>query len=356
MIRYAVVGAGWISQEAFIPGAAQSGNSRVAAIVTGDVEKAGRLARFHDIPEVASYAEYDALLASDRIDAVYIALPNSMHADHAIRAAKAGKHVMVEKPLACTVDEAEAMIAAARDAGVFLMTAYRLHNEPGTLALLEKVRSGAIGRPLFFQSVFSFQSAPGNHRLKAEHWGGPLQDVGVYCVNAARHVFAEEPVEVIATRHQPADDPRFTEIEASVAATLRFPSGGIAQFIASFGAAPVDAYRVVGTEGDIELDPGFRFETATRMRLRRDGRIEETPFDRVDQFGGQIAYFSDCIATGEPPVADGGEGLADMRVLLAIEQAALTGRPVAIETPARARYASPDMLRSCQVTDHRLLL
>ncbi|MBB5223148.1 putative dehydrogenase [Amaricoccus macauensis] len=356
MIRYAVVGAGWISQEAFLPGAAQSGNSRVAAIVTGDVGKAGRLASFHGIPDVVSYADYDALLASDRIDAVYVALPNSMHADYAIRAAKAGKHVMVEKPLACTLDEAEAMIAAARDGGVFLMTAYRLHNEPGTLALLEKVRSGAIGRPLFFQSVFGFQSAPGNHRLKAEHWGGPLQDLGVYCVNAARHVFAEEPVEAIAVRHQPADDPRFAEIEATVAATLRFPSGGIAQFIVSFGAAPIDAYRVVGTEGDIELDPGYRFETATRMRLRRDGRVEETPFERVDQFGGQIAYFSDCIVRGEPPVADGGEGLADMRALLAIEEAALTGRPVAIGTPARSRYASADMARSCPVTDHRLLI
>lgn len=356
MIRYAVVGAGWISQEAFIPGAAQSGNARVAALVTGDVEKAGRLAGFHQIPEVVAYSDYDALLASDRIDAVYVALPNSMHADYAIRAARAGKHVMVEKPLACTVDEAEAMIAAARDGGVFLMTAYRLHNEPGTLALIEKIRGGAIGRPLFFQSLFGFQSVLGNHRLRAQHWGGPLQDLGVYCVNAARHVFAEEPVEATATLHQPGDDPRFAEIEASIAATLRFPSGGIAQFIASFGSAQIDAYRVVGTEGDVELDPGYRFETATRMRLRRDGRIEETPFERVDHFAGQIAYFSDCIASGTPPVADGEEGLADMRVLLAIEQAARTGRPVAIANPARARYAGADLARARPVTEHRLLL
>ena len=356
MIRYAVVGAGWISQEAFIPAAAQSGNARVAAIVTGDPRKAGRLAEFHHVPEVVTYAEYDALLASDRIDAVYVALPNSMHADYAIRAARAGKHVMVEKPLARTAEEAEAMIVAARDGGVFLMTAYRLHNEPGTLALLEKVRSGAIGRPLFFQSVFGFQAELGNHRLKAEHWGGPLQDLGVYCVNAARHVFAEEPIEATATLHRPSDDSRFTEVEASIAATLRFASGGIAQFIASFGAAPIDAYRVVGSEGDIELDPGFRFETATRLRLRRDGNVEETSFARVDHFAGMIAYFSDCIATAEPPEVDGGEGLADMRVLLAIEEAARTGRAVAISSPPRPRYASAAMLRTRPVTEHRLLV
>lgn len=179
MIRYAVVGAGWISQEAFLPGVAQSGNSCVAALVTGDPGRVRPLAEFHGIPQVVSYAEYDALLAGDPVDvdAVYIALPNSMHADYAIRAARAGKHVLVEKPLSRTEAEARAMIAAAEAAGVFLMTAYRLHNEPGTIAVLEKIRAGAIGRPLFFQSVFGFQAKPGNHRLKAEHWGGPLQDM-----------------------------------------------------------------------------------------------------------------------------------------------------------------------------------
>ena len=227
---------------------------------------------------------------------------------------------MVEKPLANTVDEANAMIAAARDAGVYLMTAYRLHNEPGTLAVLDRIRAGAIGTPLIFQSVFSFQTQLGNHRLKASHWGGPLQDVGVYCLNAARHIFSEEPVEAVAMRHQPHDDLRFSEIEATIAATLRFPSGGLAQFVASFGAAASDSYRVVGTLGDLDLDPGFKFETATHLRLRHNGKTEEIAFPQVDHFAGQLAYFSDCIRTSTPPEADGEEGLADMRALLAIEE------------------------------------
>jgi predicted dehydrogenase len=356
MIRYAVVGAGWISQEAFMPGVAQSGNSRITAIVTGDLVKAKKLADFHGVDQVVSYADYDALVASDTIDAVYIALPNSMHADYAIRAASAGKHVMVEKPLAVSVAESEAMIAAAREHNVFLMTAYRLHNEPGTVGLLEKIREGAIGKPLFFQSIFAFQMAQGNHRLKAEHWGGALQDVGVYCVNAARHVFGEEPIEANATLHQPEGDPRFAEIEASIAATLRFPSGGIAQIIASFGAASVDGYRVTGSEAEIELDPAYRFETATTMRLRKNGKVEETQFPQVDHFGGQAAYFSDCIINGTPPEADGEEGLCDMRVLLAIEEAAKTGKTVAINSPARPRHPTPDMVRQRPVTTKRLLI
>ncbi len=355
MINYAVVGAGWISQIAFLPGVAQSGNSRVAAIVTGDRAKATQLAEFHGVGAIVGYDGYDALLKSPSIDAVYIALPNHMHADYAIRAARAGKHVLVEKPLASSEDEALAMIAAARNANVFLMTAYRLHNEPGTVAVLEHIRAGAIGRPLFFQSVFSFQTELSNHRLKAKASGGPLQDVGVYCINAARHVFAEEPIEAIAMAHRPADDPRFPEVDATVAATLRFPSGGLAQFVASFGAADVDSYKVVGTLGDLELDPGFRFETATKLRLRRDGNIVETPFPQVDHFGAQVAYFSDCISTGTSPEADGEEGLADLRVLRAIEKALLTGLPQPIASPPRLRHPSPDLVRLAPPTDRRLV-
>ncbi|RFB80730.1 Gfo/Idh/MocA family protein [Methylovirgula sp. 4M-Z18] len=356
MIRYAVVGAGWISQQAFLPGVGQSGNAKVTVIVTGDRRKSAKLAEFYGIGSVVDYSSYDAVVCGQDIDAVYIATPNHLHADYAIRAARAGKHILVEKPIATSEEEALAMIAAAREAGVFLMTAYRLHNEPGTVAVLEAIRSGAIGRPLFFQSIFSFQTVVGNHRLKAESWGGPLQDVGVYCINAARHIFAEEPIEAVAMAHRPGDDPRFQEIEASVGAMLRFPSGGLAQFVASFGAAPVDNYRVIGSSGDLELDPGFKFETATKLRLRRDGEIHETPFPHIDHFGAQVAYFSDCITSGTPPEADGEEGLADLRVLRAVEKGSLTGQPQPITSPPRRCHPSPDLVRMTPPTDRRLIL
>ncbi|WP_421695643.1 Gfo/Idh/MocA family protein [Aestuariivirga sp.] len=343
MIKYAVVGAGWITQEAFLPGVAQSGNSRVEAIVSGNSKKSAALARMYDIPLAVSYDEYDSLLQSDRIDAVYVALPNSLHAEYAIRAARAGKHVIVEKPLANTETEAEAMIAAAKDGGVYLMTAYRLHNEPGTLAVLDRIRSGEIGKPLVFQSIFSFQAQPDNHRLVAEHWGGPLQDVGVYCINAARHIFSEEPIEATAISYRPTDDDRFKEVDATIAATLRFPSGGLAQFVASFGVSSVDAYRVVGSTGNLELGPGFRHDTPTTLRLRRNGESIKITFPQVDHLGGHMAYFSDCITSHTPPEPDGEEGLADMRVLFAVEEAARTGKPVSIKSSARPRHPTSDM-------------
>lgn len=356
MIRFAVVGAGWISQEAFIPGVAQTANATIAAIVTGDLVKGAKLAAFHGVPQVVPYEGFDALLASDAIDAVYIALPNSLHADYAIRAARAGKHILVEKPLAISVAQAEAMIAAADATGVYLTTAYRLHNEPGSIAVLDHIRAGDIGTPLLFQSAFSFQIPLGNHRLSASHWGGPLQDIGVYCLNAARHVFAEEPIEAMAMINQPVGDRRFAEVEATIAVTLRFPSGGLAQFLASFGAAETAGYRVIGSQGTLELDPGYRFESATHLRLCVAGKTTETTFPQIDQFGAQVAYFSDCIANRVRPEADGEEGLADLRALLAIAQAAKTGLPQSIASPPRPHHPTADMVRVIPVTTHRLLV
>lgn len=339
-----------------MPAVAATGNSVMQAIVSGSPGPAQELAAFHGVPEVVGYAGYDALIHSDRIDAVYIALPNSMHADYAIRALRAGKHVLVEKPLATTLAEGEAMIAAAEASGALLMTAYRLHNEPGTIAALEAIRAGRIGTPVHFSSTFAFQSALGNHRLQASHWGGPLQDIGVYCLNAARHVFGAEPVEVQAMAARPLDDPRFAEIDAHLAVTLRFPEGRLAQFFCSFGAEMTEYYRVLGTEGELTVDPGYRFESAISLRLRRGAKVEVTDFPAVDHFSGQIAYFSDCIAAGTPPEADGAEGLADMRALLAIEESVRTGASVALHSPARSRHPDATTLRSFAPTTRRLLI
>jgi predicted dehydrogenase len=328
----------------------------MTAIVSGSADTARKLADFHGIDHVYGYDRYDEMLLSGNVDAVYIALPNSMHADYAIRAARAGIHALVEKPLATTVAECEAMIAAADAAGVYLMTAYRLHNEPGTLEALEAVRRGDIGDPRFFNSVFSFQSAPDNHRLRAEHWGGPLQDIGVYCLNAARHMFGCEPVEAIAATTHGDGDPRFREVEETIAATLRFPGDRLATFVASFGAHDADGWRVLGTKGEIEMSPGYRFETATRLRILRGAEVSDRTFPRLDQFSGQVAYFSDCIIGKTPPEADGWEGLADVRAMRAIEEAARTGRSQLITTPPRERRPTPDMVRSFPPTDRRLVL
>ncbi|WP_254028246.1 Gfo/Idh/MocA family protein [Mesorhizobium ventifaucium] len=351
-----MVGAGWIAQEAFMPSVSQTGNSTISAIVSGSAKNAAKLAEFHGVEHVFSYERYDQMLASDVADAVYVALPNSMHADYAIRALRAGKHALVEKPLATTEAECEAMIAAANESGAHLMTAYRLHNEPGTVELLERIRSGEIGDPRIFSAVFSFVASPDNHRLKAGYWGGPLQDIGVYCLNAARHIFATEPIEAVAVKSFGNGSAVVGEVEESIAVTLRFPQGRLAQFIASFGADNSDFYHVGGTKGSVTADPGFRFETAVRMKFRQGDTSAEKTFPQTDHFAGQTAYFSDCILGAQPPEPDGEEGLADVRALLAIERAASTGQPQKIDTPARQFHPTAEMIRILPTTEKRLVL
>ena len=355
-IRYAVVGAGWISQIAFMPSVAQTGNSVIKAIVTGNREGAAKLAKFHGIEHVFSYEQYDDMLRQGIVDAVYIALPNSQHADYAIRAAKAGVHALVEKPLAISVAECEAMIAASDKAGVWLMTAYRLHNEPGTIEVIDRINKGEIGDPRFFSSLFSYQVIAGNHRLEAEHWGGPLQDLGVYCLNAVRHAFGCEPVEAIAMTSHGDNDPRFAEVEGTIAALLRFPGDRLAHFTVSFGGGDIDTYRIIGSEGEIEMQPGFRFENTMKMRLTRGGKVTEKTFPAVDHFSGMTAYFSDCILKGQRPEPDGGDGLNDVRALLAIEAAARTGQPQKIVSAPRSSHPSPGMVRNFPPAEKRLML
>lgn len=355
-VRYAVVGTGWISQIAFMPSIAQTGNSEMTAVVSGNPGNARKLAAFHGIEHVYSYDRYDELLRSGLVDAVYIALPNSMHADFAVRAAKAGIHALVEKPLAVSVAECEAMIEAADKAGTCLMTAYRLHTEPGTIEAIDMVRRGEIGDPRFFSSVFSFPVAAGNHRLKAEHWGGPLQDIGVYCINAVRHLFQAEPTEVIAATAQAPHDDRFTEVEEMVSATLRFPGDRLAHFIASFGADEIDQYRVVGTTGQIEVSPAYKFDRAMKITLTKGGAVTSRQFPQYDHFSGQAHYFSDCILKGVKPEPDGGDGLADVAIMRAIEEAARTGRAQKITLPERPSHPVKEMAREFPMAEKRLML
>lgn len=356
LVRYAVVGAGWISQEAFLPAVSQTGNSKVSAIFSGNREGAQRLADFHAVENVYGYSDFDALLARDIVDAVYIAVPNPLHADLAIRAANAGKHVIVEKPIATTIAEATAMIDAARRGGVLLMTSYRLHNDPATLAALELLRSGKIGDPIAFTAQFSFQSHTGNHRLSSKFWGGPLQDIGIYCVNAARHIFEAEPIEVFAMAARPDNDERFAEIDASVAVTLRFPGHLLAQFYCSFGAHAVDNYRVIGSDGELIMEDGFRFDAPSKLVVKTIRNIDNNYYEICDQFAGQIQYFSECILDGVRLEPDGQEGLADLRILVAIEESLATGLPRAISNPPRPSHPERSMIKQLPTTKRRLLL
>ncbi|MDX1583336.1 MAG: Gfo/Idh/MocA family oxidoreductase, partial [Thermoanaerobaculia bacterium] len=303
-VRYAVVGLGHIAQVAVIPAFENaSENSELVALVSGDEDKLKALGERHDVPLRRSYEDYDALLESGDIDAVYIALPNSMHRDYAVRAAEAGVHVLCEKPMAVTSAECREMLDAADENDVRLMIAYRLHFEEANLKAAEIVAS-EIGNPRIFSSVFTMSVKEGDVRLKKELGGGPLYDIGIYCINAARYLFRDEPLSVSAIAASP-DDSRFAEVPETVAVSMRFPGDRLASFTASFGSAGTGSYRVIGTDGDLQLEPAYGYAVEMEHRLTVGGDTTRTKFDRRDQFAPELIHFSKSVLEGTDPGPSG---------------------------------------------------
>jgi glucose-fructose oxidoreductase len=235
--------------------------------------------------------------------------------------------------MAMDENECQAMVSAAEENGVKLMIAYRLHFERANLSAVEAIRSGKIGKPRIFNSVFTQQVVPGNIRLKRELGGGPVWDVGIYCINAARYLFRSEPDEVFAFQAT-GDDERFREVEESVTAVLRFPEDRLATFTCSFGASDVSEFQVVGTKGNLRADPAYDFAQGLRLNITVNGSTRESVFPKSDQFAPELLYFSDCILNNRDPEPSGKEGLADVKIIRAIYQSIETRRPVHLKPTA----------------------
>jgi glucose-fructose oxidoreductase len=334
-IRYAIVGLGHIAQVAVLPAFSHAQrNSRVVALVSDDDRKRRDVARTYRIGQTFSYDDYDACL--EQVDAVYIALPNSMHAEYTIRAAAKGVHVLCEKPMAVTADECQAMIDACRKQRVKLMIAYRLHFEEINLDVIDLVGKGRIGRPKFFNSSFSLTVSRDNIRVKKEMGGGSLYDIGVYCINAARHIFRAEPKEVVAISVN-SGARKLREIDESTGALLRFEGERVAAFVTSFNAADVGAYRIVGTKGDIRVDPAYEYAEGLVYELTIEGKTRRKRIPKRDQFAPELLYFSDCIRKNRSPEPSGEEGLQDVRIVQALYESAETGKAVQIPPFRRSK-------------------
>ncbi|MEO5573664.1 MAG: Gfo/Idh/MocA family oxidoreductase [Gammaproteobacteria bacterium] len=323
-VRYAVVGLGYIAQSAVLPGFAHAENADLVALVSDDPVKLKKLGKQYGVAQVFSYDEYDDLLNSGLIDAVYIALPNNLHRSYTVRAARAGVHVLCEKPMAITEQDCTAMMQAAQKHNVKLMIAYRLHFEKANLLAIEIARSGKLGDLRIFNSVFTMQVKEGDIRLQKELGGGTLYDIGIYCINAARYLFADEPIEVSAFCAN-SGDRRFKEVDEMSSVLMRFPHERLASFTCSFGAADVSSYRIVGTKGELRVAPAYEYAEQLKHYLTVKGTTRERTFPQADQFGAELYYFSECIQKNQQPEPSGAEGLADVRIIRALYRSAQTG-------------------------------
>lgn len=338
-IRYAVVGQGYIAQAAILPAFAHAKeNSELVALVSDDPVKLRALSKRYDVPNTFSYSDFDDCL--EEVDAVFVALPNSMHREFTLRAARAGVHVLCEKPMAVSSKDCELMIRECERHDVKLMVGYRLHFEEANLLAAELVRSGEIGDPRIFSSVFTMQVQEGNIRLDRELGGGPLYDIGIYCINAARSIFRAEPVRVFATQSR-GMDPRFSEVAEMTTAILSFPGDRVAQLTSSFGAADTSQYQVIGTKGDLVVDPAYEFAGKLEHFLTIDGKTTHRTFRKRDQFAPELIYFSRCILEDLSPEPSGYEGLADVRVIEGLLESARTGLPVSLPPIDGARHPDP---------------
>ncbi|PRP80771.1 glucose-fructose oxidoreductase [Planoprotostelium fungivorum] len=363
-VRYAVVAAGSISQEAWMPGVGQTTNSSITAIITSDPEKGRELSKLYGGLKYYSYEEFDQALKEDTFDALYIATPNWMHRQFAEPALLAGFHVLLEKPMEVTEDDCKAINAAAEKSGAKLMIAYRLHCEPSTVEIVNRVRRGDIGDPRMFNSTFVIPLDEKNHRAKNGYHAGPVPDMGTYPINACRTIFGMEPIEVFAVGTKtPTKDFNFHD---TVSVTLKFPNERVAHFLVSYSATLVNRYTVVGTQGEFNVDPCFVYGPGVGISYTStiDGKTETHKGPVVDHFGGQTDYFSKCIIEERPqsqtdtkvrnigedsiynePILKAGTGWRDVRVIVAVKRALETGQPQKLEEIESRRHMTEDQVR-----------
>lgn len=346
-VRYAVIGAGHIARAAVLPAFRHADETcELVALVSSNVEKRLELAERYGIEHTGSYEELEDVLRRSQAEAVYITVPNTVHREYTERAARCGVHVLCEKPMATTETDCQAMIAAADENDVRLMVAYRLHFEAANLRAIEVARSGRIGDPRVITSAFSQSVPPGDIRWRADAGGGALFDIGTYCVNAARYLFRDEPTAVVGfDMRGHGEHPH--DVDEATSAVLYFTDGRLATFAVNQAASAVDSYRVVGTTGDLRVEPAYDYEKALEHHLTVGDIKRRRRFARRDQFAAELLYFSRCILEDFEPEPDGWEGLADVRVMTAIQRSARTGAKIELAPFSRTRR--PDMKQNIAV-------
>jgi glucose-fructose oxidoreductase len=334
-VGFAVVGLGKLALGQIVPGFRNCRSARPAALVSGHPDKANRVAGEQQLPtgSVYSYTDFDRIAENPRIDVVYVVLPNFLHAEYTIRALKAGKHVLCEKPMATTVADAEAMVAAAKAANRKLMIAYRCHYEPLNLYGMRLVRRRAFGKT---RLVVTNMGRPSDLNEPSDAWrldmrksgGGALADMGIYGINGCRYLLNEEPVEVRARAQTDRSDPRFQTVEDLITWEFRFPSGAVSTGTTSFNQAGTMAWEVYGEHGKMTADPGCLYN-GNRLTVSGVPGEGQPKIQEIDQFAREMDWMADVARGKAPLVSPGEEGVQDMRLMHAIlESVGNGGAPV----------------------------
>ena len=350
-VGYAVVGLGHLTLEEILPALSQCKKSKLVALVSGDRDKALKVARQYGVSEKAiyNYQNYDTLRDNPEVQVIYIVLPNALHEEFTVRGAKAGKHILCEKPMAVSSAQAQRMIDACKAANRKLMIAYRIQYEPHNRTVRDLVRSNQYGK------VKLIEASNGQNSANPQHWrhklalagGGALPDVGIYCLNTIRFLLGEEPTEVFASQYSTPGDPRFREVEEQVVWQMKFPSGVQANCATGYGYHEYRQYRVLAEKGWLMMQPAFAYKGLELKRSRAEGMMELTETVNLmekNQFATEIDHMSECVQQNKTPFTPGEEGLQDHRIMEAIYQSAREGRPVklpAVSKPDAFRGAEP---------------
>lgn len=338
-LTWGILGNALIARKCVMPAIACSRNGRIRALATSRPLDAVEDVKTNGVEQL--YESYDDVIQDPRIDAVYIPLPNQLHAAWTLKALSAGKHVLCEKPLACTAEEARQMARAASKNNRVLMEAmmYRFH--PRTQRIKTLISEGAIGDPLMVRAAFCFSMAEqllqsaDNYRLNSEQGGGALLDVGCYGVGVARLFLEREPVSVQAQSICRSG----SEVDLHVVGNLRFEHDALATIEASFCSGLQQTYSITGSKGAIDLpqDAFIPWEKDAIIYYRANGQEapEHIVVPGADQYRLMVEHFGDRIIDGVKPLVSIDDSIKNMAVLDALGEAARTGGSVTVGGKSR---------------------
>jgi predicted dehydrogenase len=322
----ALVGLGKYSEGELAPALLETKHCYLAGLVSGNLEKAGKWKHKHHIPDnnVYDYTHFDSISDNPDIDIVYVVLPNAMHAEYVIRAAKAGKHVICEKPMAVTVEDCDRMINACKEAGKMLSIGYRLHFDPFNQEMMQIGKEKRFGRIKKLIAEHGMKSTEGWRLDKKLSGGGPLMDLGIYCVQGCIYTTGLDPVAVKAQQGPKKDPNKFATVEESLSWQMEFPEGITADCKTSY-SQEMDLLRADCENGWAELSPAYEYRG-----LKGKTSTGKIDFPKINQQAKQMDDFAIAIRSNRPTPVPGEMGRRDVKILQAIYQAMETGERVEI--------------------------